>query len=303
MNRNKSNYLKVGITVVIAIIILLYGISFLKSFKIDVETNDLVVFFNDVNGLKDGDPVSVNGVPRGKVTSIELVGDSVKVSFKLGKDVVLRKDYNITVAMIELMSGKQILVKPGKSHEPADLSKPLTGAKANDVVTLIETMNLVGDQVKTIAMKMDSTIDNLNETVNNINGIVGDPGLKSDIKSTAGNFNAAAINLNSMLVENRNNIRNLTARLNNIADNVDNTVTESKPEFKQTITDIRSLTARIDSIAVSLNQFIYDTRDSSGTVGKLISDGKLYENLNSTVLSLNKLIKQINTKGIRLRLF
>lgn len=303
MNRAKSNYLKVGITVVLAVIILLYGIAFLKSFKIDVETNDLIVFFTDVNGLKEGDPVSVNGVPKGKVTTIELSGDSVKVSFLLGKDVTLKKDYNITVSMLELMSGKQVSIKPGKSNELADVTKPLTGAKANDVVALIETMNNVGDEVKSVAMKMDSTIDNLNLVVYNINDIVGDPALKSDIKSTAGNFNAAAINLNSLLVENRTNLRNLTAKLNNIVDNVDNTVSDAKPEFKQTITDIRSLTMRLDSIAISMNQFIVDTRDTSGTVGKLISNDKLYENLNSTVISLDKLIKEINKKGIRLRLF
>lgn len=303
MNRAKSNYLKVGITVVLAVIILLYGIAFLKSFKIDVETNDLIVFFTDVNGLKEGDPVSVSGVPKGKVTTIELVGDSVKVSFLLGKDVTLKKDYNITVSMLELMSGKQVSIKPGKSNELADVTKPLTGAKANDVVALIETMNNVGDEVKSVAMKMDSTIDNLNLVVYNINDIIGDPALKSDIKSTAGNFNAAAINLNSLLVENRTNLRNLTAKLNNIVDNVDNTVSDAKPEFKQTITDIRSLTMRLDSIAISMNQFIVDTRDTSGTVGKLISNDKLYENLNSTVISLDKLIKEINKKGIRLRLF
>jgi phospholipid/cholesterol/gamma-HCH transport system substrate-binding protein len=303
MNRTRSNYLKVGITVVLSVVILLYGIAFLKSFKIDVETNDLVVFFYDVNGLKEGDPVSVNGVPRGKVTSIELTGDSVKVSFKLGKDVILKKDYNITVAMIELMSGKQISIKPGKSQELVDISKPLAGSKANDVVALIESMNNVGDQVKIVAMKMDSTVDNLNTAVENINSIVGDPGFKSDIKSTAGNFNAAAINLNSLLIENRNSLKSLTAKLNNIADNVDNTVSETTPEFKQTISDIRFLTSRIDSVAISLNQFISDTRDSTGTVGKLLSDDKLYENLNKAVVSLDKLIKQIKKKGVNISIF
>ncbi|RPI14239.1 MAG: MCE family protein [Ignavibacteriae bacterium] len=303
MNRTRSNYLKVGITVVLAVVILLYGIAFLKSFKVDVETNDLIAYFTDINGLKEGDPVSVNGVPKGKVTAIDLAGDSVKVSFRLGKDVLLKKDYNITVAMIELMSGKQIAIKPGKSHELADITKPLTGSKANDVITLIETMNNVGDQVSAVAMKMDSTIESLNLAVKNINDIVGDPGLKSDIKSTAGNFNAASINLNSLLVENRNNLRNLTSRLNSIADNVDNTITDAQPEIKETMGDIRSLTSRLDSIAFSLNQFITDTRDPEGTVGKLISDDKLYENLNKTVISLDKLIKQINNKGIRLRLF
>jgi phospholipid/cholesterol/gamma-HCH transport system substrate-binding protein len=303
MNRTRSNYLKVGITVFLSVIILLYGIAFLKDFKIDLQTNDLVVYFTDVNGLKEGDPVSVNGVPKGKVSTIELAGDSVKVSFNLSKDVVIKKDYNITVAMIELMSGKQVSVKPGKSKELADITRPLSGAKANDVVTLIETMNNVGDKVQNIVGKMDTAIDNVSKAVNSINDIVGDPVLRSDIRTTTGNFSSASQNLNLLVLENRENLRSLTSRLNDIANSVDNTVTETRPELKETIGDIRQLTSRLDSVAFNLNQFVIDTRDTNSTVGKLVSDDKLYENLNKTVLSMNKLINEIKKKGIRLRLF
>lgn len=303
MNRTRSNYLKVGITVLISVFILLYGIAFLKDFKADFETNDLVVYFAEVNGLKEGDPVSVNGVPMGKVKMIELTGDSVKVSFQLSKNVILKKDYNITVAMIELMSGKQISVKPGKSNELIDITRPLSGARANDVVTLIETMNNVGDKVQGIAAKMDTAIDNISMAVNSINGIVGDPMLRADIRSTTSNFSAASQNFNALVLENRENLRSLTSRLNDIANSVDNTVTETRPELRETIGDIRQLTSRLDSVAFNLNQFVIDTRDTNSTVGKLVSDDRLYENLNKTVISMDKLIKEIKKKGIRLRLF
>jgi phospholipid/cholesterol/gamma-HCH transport system substrate-binding protein len=303
MNRTRSNYLKVGITVLMAIFILLYGIAFLKGFKVDLETNDLIAYFADVNGLKEGDPVSVNGVPKGKVKTIELEGDSAKVFFQLSKDVVLKKDYIVTVAMIEVMSGKQITVKPGKSHELADMNKPLTGAKTNDIITMIETMNNVGDKVQTMAAKIDTAIDNISLAIKSINDIVGDPMLRSDIRSTTSNFSAASQNFNALVLENRENLRSLTSRLNDIANSVDNTVTETRPELKETIGDIRLLTSRLDSVAYNLNQFVVDTRDTNSTVGKLISDDRLYENLNKTVISMDKLIKEIKKKGIRLRLF
>lgn len=303
MNRTRSNYLKVGITVLMSVIILLYGIAFLKDFKINLLTNDIVVYFTDVNGLKEGDPVSVNGVPKGKVNTIDLTGDSVKVSLQLSQDVVLKKDYKISVAMLELMSGKQVTVRAGKSNELADISKPLTGAKTSDVVTLIETMGNIGDQVKDIADKMGQTLEKINIAITSINEIVGDPMLKSDIRSTTSNFNSASQNFNALVLENRENLRSLTARLNDIANSVDNTVTETRPELKETIGDIRLLTSRLDSVAYNLNQFVIDTRDTNSTVGKLISDDRLYENLNKTVVGMNKLINEIKKKGIRLRLF
>src|SRR5258706_5754771 len=107
MTNNTTRNLKVGITVMVSAIILIFGVAFLKDLKIGLETNDYVVYFKEVNGLKEGDPVSVNGVVKGKVSKIELAaGDSVRVQFNMAKDIVLKRDYSISVAMIELMSGK-----------------------------------------------------------------------------------------------------------------------------------------------------------------------------------------------------
>src|SRR4030095_16022632 len=157
--KDKRTLLKVGLTVIISILIVLYGVAFLKDAKFGLQTNDLIVHFNDVNGLKEGDPVSVNGVSKGKVRKIDLTGgDSVRVEFYLYKDVVLKKDYTVSIAMIELMSGKQIYIKPGIADEPADLTKPLVGAKNTDVVSLIGTFNQVGEQVRLIAARLDTTM-------------------------------------------------------------------------------------------------------------------------------------------------
>jgi len=304
MKNDKRILLKVGLTVIISILIVLFGIAFLKETKIGILTNDLVVYFNDVNGLKEGDQVSVNGVAKGKVKKIELTsGDSVKVEFFLAKDVVLKKDYSVSVAMIELMSGKQIYIRPGLSNEPADISKPLVGARNTDVVSLIGTLNEVSSQVKHITNKLDTAIDNLDATVLEIKDIVGDEDLKSNIKGTASNFNIASRNLNLMLAQTRENINSLTDRLNNVAANLDNTVTETKPELKQTISDIRDLTAKVDTLAANLNSFVNSAKDTNSTIGKLVSEDDVYDNLNETIININKLIKKIEKDGIRLRLF
>jgi phospholipid/cholesterol/gamma-HCH transport system substrate-binding protein len=303
MSSDRTNKFKVGITVVIALFILLYGIVFLKDFKVGIETYDLVVYFHDVNGLKEGDQVSVNGVPKGKVNKIELVGDSVRVLFYISKDVVLKKDYSVSVAMIELMSGKQIAVKPGKGPELADISKPLIGSPSSDFVSLIGTMNEIGGDVKQLTEKLNGTIDKLDATITDINEITSDENLKSNIRGTAMNFNSASKNFNSILEENRQSLRSLTTRLNSIANNFDETLVETKPELKNTISDIRLLTGRVDSLTLNLNQFVLNAKDSNSTVGKLLTDDDFYNNLNKTVLSINKLVKKIEKDGVRLRLF
>lgn len=304
MDKDKKTLLKVGISIVISIILLLWGIAFLKDMKFGMETNDLVVYFADVNGLKEGDPVSVNGVNKGKINTIELApGDSVKVEFSLSKDVTLKKDYVVSVAMIELMSGKQIYIKPGVSKEDADITRPLLGAKTNDIVGLIGTMNQVGEDVKLITRKLDTAMTNMSITVNHINSIVGDDALKSNIKGAASNFNTASHNLNLMLAETRNSLNSLASRLNNIALNVDNTVTDTKPELKQTFEDVRTLTTRLDSLTINLNALVLNASDSNSTVGKLLNEDEMYENVNNALISINKLIKKIEKNGLKLNIF
>lgn len=304
MDKDKKTLVKVGFTVLVSIILLLWGVAFLKDLKFGMETNDLTVYFQDVNGLKEGDPVSVNGVVKGKINAIELsTGDSVRVDFSLSKDVLLKKDYEVSVAMIELMSGKQIYVKPGISKETADITRPLVGAKTSDIVGLISTMSSIGEDVKRITRKLDTAMTKMSVTVDHVNDIVGDDGLKSNIKGAASNFNVASRNLNLMLSDTRNSINSLTAKLNNIATNIDNTVTDTKPELKETMQDVRILTNRLDSLTMNLNSLVLNASDSNSTVGKLLSEDDIYENINKALLSINKLVKKIEKDGIRLRLF
>lgn len=304
MDKDKKTLVKVGITILVSIIILLYGIAFLKDLKFGMETNTLKVYFSNVNGLKEGDPVSVNGVPQGKVQKIELVpGDSVIVVFSLSKNVVLKKDYSISISMVELMSGKQVYIKPGVSTELADITKPLSGDRTQDITSLIGTMNEIGSDVKQLTSKMDTTLHDLSAAVRNINQITGDEVLRSNIRSAAGNFNLASRNLNMLISETKNNINSLAIKLSGIASNLDNTVSDTRPELKQTMHDIQLLTSRLDSLAINLNSIVSGTMDSNSTVGKLLSEDEVYVNLNKTLININKLVRKIEKDGVRLRLF
>lgn len=289
---------KVGVTVAVSVFILIYGISFLKDLKVGISTNDITVYFKDVNGLKVGDQVSVNGVPKGKVKNIELEGDSVKVEFYVEKDVVIKKDYAINVAMIELMSGKQISIYPGSASELADISKPLTGSKTQDVVTMITSLNQMGDQVKEIISKLVKVTDDLDNTIKNVNDVAGDENFKSNIKSTASNFNAASKNFYFLIEENRKNISSLTAKLNSFADNLDATVNETRPEIKTTLGNIKELTLKLDSLGTNLNNFVLSIKDTNSTVGKLLTQDEFYKNLNKTLLDIDKLVKKLQKEGL-----
>jgi phospholipid/cholesterol/gamma-HCH transport system substrate-binding protein len=172
-----------------------------------------------------------------------------------------------------------------------------------DIISLIGTMNQVGEDVKDISAKLNKTTDDLNTVIMNVNDIVGDEGFKSNIKGSASNFNVASKNLDLLLEENRHNLSVLTSKLNSLADNLENTVTDTKPDLKETITNVRSLTIKLDSLTDNFNQLVSNTKDTNSTIGKLLTDDEFYVNLNNTVVNIDKLIKQIKKEGLKLKIF
>lgn len=303
MENRRKVYLKVGITIVIAVLILLYGIAFLKEFKLNLHEYEVSAYFHDVIGLKEGDPVSVSGYTKGKVKKIENEGDSVKVTCSLAQDIVIKEDYKIQVTMLELMSGKQIAIFPGRSDKLADVSRPLRGDKGWDVIALIQSMGEVTLLSREVVSKLDTAMGDLRKTTQSIYSLINDQAFRLNITGSASNFNTAAQNLSALIAENRNALRNLTGKLHSIATNLDETITQTRPELKETITDIRDLTSKMDTLTMNFNKIALNAQDSTNTVGKLLTGNEFYSNLNKTVTNINKLILKINKNGLRLRLF
>lgn len=303
MEDTRKVNLKVGITVIVAILILLYGLAFLKEFQLNLNEYEISAYFKDVIGLKEGDPVAVSGFTKGKVRRIENEGDSVKVTFSLTKDIVLKEDYKIQVTMLELMSGKQISVYPGRSNKPADVSKPLTGEKGWDVIALVQSMGEISLLSRDVVVRLDTAMNDLSKITSSVYSLVNDPSFRSNIHSSASNFNLASENLNSAIEENRHALNDLTGKLHSIADNFDKTISQTRPELEETISDIRELTSKMDTLAVNFNKIALSAQDSTGSVGKLLNTDEFYNNLNKTVANINKLVQKINKEGVRLRLF
>lgn len=299
----KFSEVKVGIFVFIALVIVVATMFWTKGFFIKKDQIDYKVYFPAVNGLSIGDPVSVNGVKSGKVTSIELEGDSVVVEFRLDKSVRLKKDYKIEVTMLEIMSGKQILITPGKSGELISPGTPLYGINSADFSEVVTNFSEISNDVKILIRKIGETNDNLNKAINNINDITGDENMKSGLKTTVANLKNASENLNLLLRENRGSFRKITEKIDSTVGNVNTLFDESNPKIKTTFEDIKTLSVKADSLIGNLNVIISDIQTKKSGVGKFIYDDKFFENLNRTVTELEKLVRQIRKKGVKINLF
>lgn len=303
MANQKLSELKVGIFVFVAIVIVVATAFWAKGFLVGKETIVLKAYFKNVTGLLEGDLVSVNGVKKGKVIGIELVGDSVEVRFKLEKDVKIKRDYQIEVATVELMGGKQLLIYPGSDPQEINYSQPLSGNGSTDISSALRNIsNLAGD-TKELINKFSKVTDNIDKVLLNVNEIIGDPAMRSDLKLSINNLRTTTGNLNKLILENKSSIRNLTDKAGYTFDNVNSLIDSTKPGVTDVLENMQKLTVKVDSLVTNVSLLVGDVQQKRSGLGKFIYDEKFFDMLNNTLLEIQKLTEKIRKDGIKLNLF
>jgi len=303
MENKKFAEFKVGLFVFIAILVVFLTLFWVKGFSVSLTEQSYEVYFQKVSGINEGDQVSVNGVRKGKIDKIELAGDSVRIRFNLDKTIKLRNDYNIYIAATELTGGKVLYVEPGKSSVEVAPEQALHGTPGADFSTLMNSVQDITDNVKTLLGEFKKSNDNLNTVLANVNDIVGDANMKSNLKTTLSNLSLSSQNLNQLVSESRNGISGLTSRLGKTVDNVDIVIGDNSKELKNTLNEIQTLTTTVDTLVSNLNLVVMDINNKNKGIGKFISDDKFFEKMNNTLSEIEKLTKNIRTKGVKLNIF
>ena len=283
MENKKFAEFKVGLFVFIAILVVFLTLFWVKGFSVSLTEQSYEVYFQKVSGINEGDQVSVNGVRKGKIDKIELAGDSVRIRFNLDKTIKLRNDYNIYIAATELTGGKVLYVEPGKSSVEVAPEQALHGTPGADFSTLMNSVQDITDNVKTLLGEFKKSNDNLNTVLANVNDIVGDANMKSNLKTTLSNLSLSSQNLNQLVSESRNGISGLTSRLGKTVDNVDIVIGDNSKELKNTLNEIQTLTTTVDTLVSNLNLVVMDINNKNKGIGKFISDDKFFKKMNKTL--------------------
>jgi ABC-type transporter Mla subunit MlaD len=157
--------------------------------------------------------------------------------------------------------------------------------------------------VKELVTKFDNATDNLNKVLLNVNDIVGDQNVKSDLKSTLSNIAVTSRNLNVLVAENKNTLKELTHKIGNTVDNVNGLVGETSPNLQNTFKDVQALTSRVDTLIGNLNLIVSDVQSQKSGVGKFMHDDRFFDNLNKTLEEIQTLSKKIRKDGVKINLF
>ena len=295
MKKNTTLYFSVGLVVLLAIVILVFGMFFLNEKDPRETFNTFHLRFTQVSTLVLDDPVKVNGVKLGKVEKIELSGHRVVVTIRLRTDVMIPKDSEIRVQNIGIMGERQIGMILGDSEEyfePGDTitgqfdagiaeALGLAGEVCDSTKVLLESVKraLKGtiasedfqDRFNTLLVKAETLEDRLMELVNST-----DPELK---KSLAG--------LNDVTIKVGNLVEGVKPPIDNLFANTD-----------VVIGNANNMIAELEGVTKHLDELIAKVQSKENTVGALLSDRTLHDDLVKTVHSADSLFRVILHDGL-----
>ena len=311
---------KVGIFVLIGIILLVYmslrvgGIQFGRA-----EGYEVYIRFESAAGLDNDASVRVAGVEIGRVKGIVLQNNKAKVVLRINPDVKIGKDFTAVLKTKGLLGERYVELIPGSPNAPSleaggeitrvttytDLDKLISilSDAATDIKKVSESLSnaLGGREGQATLKNIVTNIDEITERLNNVvkrndekfarivnNFELFSKILKEQGPEITGGLKAVADNLNQLIAENKeplrdgiDNLRTATAKLGETMETINRLAKNVEPKIDDSVETIKSIVNKVDK--------------GEGTLGKLVNDTTIHDSFNKTLTGINSYLGRVES--------
>lgn len=303
-----SNETKVGALTAIAIALLFIGYSFLKGNDVFSSENTYYTEYNNVDGLSTSKPVMVNGYQIGRVSKLKLQDNGkIRTEFKIKKEYEVPSNTVARIVSADLLGSKAIVFELGNSTTMARDGDPLlSDIQAN----LMEKVEPLQKKVENLVEKLDSVLTGVNTALddefqrdfkNSLRSISSSlkniEMITNDVEGLVGTEKMRLANIMTNLESITTNFKNYNGQINSILNNLDTVSSElAQVEIKETVDNATKAMQDVQSITNKIN-------NGEGSIGLLVNDEKLYNNLTHASESLDQLVDDLkNNPGKYLKI-
>ncbi len=320
-----NNEIKTGILGIVALTLTILGFKFLKGSGMFSSNHTMYAKFANTDGLTPSSYVRYMGVNVGSVKEIAIKGkDEVEVAFSLQNDLKLPKDTKVFIEADGLLGGKVLRILPGNSTEFLKNNDILqSDVKVGLMDNLSGKAGPVVDKLDTVMAKLGTTVDeaknalaSVNGTVNNFNSAL-DASTKAKLQNSIAGLDKSVADFNILSAKlalqgakidatmssvqafssnlNTNNaaINSTLKNVENITSNVKTTTNKlNEAELTQTISSLKSTIDNLNATLAKVNK-------TDGSIGLLMNDAKLYNNLQGSLHSLDALLADLKAHPSR----
>ena len=288
--------IKTAILVISTILLFIWGYSFLKGKDLLDKYKTFYVEYDNVEGLAPSASVTINGLIVGKVTKITLNKETGKlmVQLQLKTDFPISKTSTAIIYKPGFIDGKQVAIHPNFNDKSVSADgQVLVGTAELDLTEALKKQ-LIPLQVK-FEMLMKNA-DNLLIGLNNVLDNKGQQDLKvslSELSQTMEQFHKASSSINTILDDNKGQIKGVVTNLNKVSNDFSK-ISDSlnKADLGKTAKNLQITLEKVDKIMA-------DLQAGKGSMGKLLKDEVLYDNLEKTSKELELLLEDVRLHPTR----
>lgn len=288
-----SKELKTGIVVLIIIALGVWGYNFLKGQDLfSPNSRHFFVEYKNINGLSQASVVTINGLKVGKVDQITFNAKpekrgSLLVKLSLDNDFQFSKKSVAKIYPAGLMGGQNLAIIPNYDGPLAASGDFLQGEIESDLFSSVgEKLNPIQAKLENVLVEADSLLIGLNQVLDS----KARKSLNRSVLGLEGTINSVRKTLasvNSIVEDNKGNIEATLANAKEMSANFSKVSEDlSKANLGGTI---RKLEGTLDSV----NSLLAGMKSGKGTLGKLVSDDKLYNNLTNATKEMEELLREM----------
>lgn len=288
-----SKELKTGIVAIFVIAIFIWGYNFLKGQNLfDTNTRYFNVEYTNIGGLSKSSLVTINGLKVGKVVGIEFNKEESKkgqlvVRFSMEDDFQFTKKSVVKIYSPSPLGGSNLAIIPSYEGELAVTNDTLQGEIESSLFTSI------GERLDPLQAKLEHVIVSADSLFRNVNNVL-------DIK-TQRSLKASVKNLEYTLVEVKKTMLSINGMIDStstdLKESVKNTklITENFSKVSDTLVNVNigAILRKAEATLVASNTLLKGINSGKGTLGKLVTDDQLYNNLSTMSKELENLLREM----------
>jgi phospholipid/cholesterol/gamma-HCH transport system substrate-binding protein len=279
----------IAITVIISCCLLYWGVEYLKGINLFKPANFYYAHFDKVEGLHVSAPVTINGFQVGQVREINFDYEKNQISVLLSLDKQLRIPVGTTISLTSDLLGTSQLA--------LNLSSAKTYYNVGDDIKSIVPQGLMDKVGTDIMPQVVQILPKVDSILTNVNALTANPALYKSVTrldAITAQLESSSRQINQLMGQLRQSVPGIMGNVHGVTKNLNETtgnINEMSASLKQLPLD--STVNSLNATVANLRQLSNQLNNKNSTLGLLLNDKSLYKNADSSVASLDSLLKDI----------
>lgn len=272
--------IKIALVAIVGILIMYFGINFLKGMNLFSTNNTYFITFDDIQGLGASTPIYADGYKVGTVDGLEYdykENGPIKVKVDIIKDLRIPQGSKAEIVK-DLMGNLQVnLLLANNPRERVEPGGIIPGAVNGGIM----------DKAANLVPVVEKMLPKLDSILTSVNALLADPALAAslhNVETITSNLTVSTRELNTLMAGLNKQVPGMVRKANGVLDNT-NRLTANLASL-----DVQGTLNKVNQTLESAHQFTEKLNSNQGSLGLLMNDTKLYDNLTSTMGHADSLV-------------